>query len=162
MMRVRIEPTFRERDRDELTRLLRDYQREVGGCTCFKEFEAELAGLPGDYAPPRGVLLLARKVLDGALVGCVGLCAEAGGAVAEMRRLYVTPELRRSGLGRKLAEGALDQARARGYRRVRLETLPSMTAAHALYRSLGFHEIPPDEDCKDPVHRFEKDLRLWP
>jgi ribosomal protein S18 acetylase RimI-like enzyme len=107
----------------------------------FQGFDAELAGLPAPYDPPAGCLLLAKQ--GGATIGIVGLKPLLPG-IAEIKRLYVVPEARGTGLGRSLAERALAEAKAKGYERVRLDThRPSMGAAMALYRALGFVEIAP-------------------
>jgi GNAT superfamily N-acetyltransferase len=120
--------------------LFAEYARAVDEPGCFAGFERELAGLPGEYGPPHGRLLLAR---DGAApAGCVGLRRLAPG-VAEIKRLYVRPAYRATGLGRRLAEAAIAGAREAGCRRVMLDTLPKMREAIALYRSLGFRETAP-------------------
>ena len=106
---------------------------------CFQGFADEVASLPGAYAPPRGRLLLAQ--VGGAPAGCVALHGWDGGT-AELKRLYVRPQFRHDGLGRALTEAACAEARKLGYARARLDTLPSMREAIALYRSLGFLEIP--------------------
>lgn len=119
--------------------LFREYADTLAGSVCLKDFDAELAGLPGRYAPPKGQLFLA---LDGQEVaGCVGLREVAEG-VCEMKRLYVRPRFRGQELGRQLANALIDDARQAGYKRMRLDTLPSMHEAVALYESLGFLRLP--------------------
>ena len=123
--------------------LFLEYQRGLGVSLCFQGFERELATLPGDYAPPRGRLLLA--VADGEPVGCVAIRPLASGE-AEMKRLYVRPAAQGAGLGRRLAEAAIDAARDMGYGTLKLDTLPSMHAAQAMYATLGFRETTPYND----------------
>lgn len=121
--------------------LFLEYAASLGFSLCFQSFDQELASLPGDYAPPRGRLLLAYS--DGALAGCIAL-HPLSEDIGEMKRLYVRPAFRGQGLGRILAERILAEARAIGYERTRLDTVePVMQAAVAMYRRLGFREIAP-------------------
>jgi putative acetyltransferase len=115
--------------------LFEEYERGLGISLCFQGFAAELATLPGAYARPRGRLLLARVAGDAA--GCVAL-RPLGERDAELKRLYVRPHARGMGLGRMLAECAIDEARSLGYAAVKLDTLPIMREAQRLYAQLGF------------------------
>ncbi len=124
--------------------LMREYAAELAVDLCFQNFEAELAGLPGDYAEPAGALLLA--LVDGEPAGCVALRALADvdyPNACEMKRLYVRRAFRRFGLGRLLAERVMDQATQAGYSCMLLDTLDEMESARGLYASLGFEDIPP-------------------
>ena len=135
--------------------LIREYQRGVGTLECFKGFEEELASLPGDYAPPRGRLLLALR--DGEPVGCVGL-RPLGAVDSEMKRLYVRDSARGMGLGKMLAERVIREARAIGYSTIKLDTLPSMGAAQALYEALGFRDTDRYNDQVEGVRFMALDL----
>ena len=124
--------------------VFREYAISLGFDLCFQDFEGEIANLPGDYAPPRGALLLAH--VDGAIAGCCALRPlDSSDYVntAEMKRLYVRPAFRGLGLGRQLAEAILDAARMAGYDSVLLDTLNEMAIARSMYEELGFKEIPP-------------------
>ena len=134
-----LEYGFKERDRERIVALLREYERGTGVSLCFQGFDAEVASLPGDYAPPRGTMVLARQAGAGQFLGCVALSPVPGRPdLCEMKRLYVRPRGRGSGLGRMLALAVMAEACRLGYRRICLDTLPGMTAAQALYRALGF------------------------
>ncbi len=129
---------------DAVRDIFREYATTLGVDLCFQGFEAELAQLPGDYAEPRGALLVAE--VEGAVAGCCALrpldAADYPNA-SEMKRLYVRKAFRGFGLGRELAEAMLDRARQAGYACVLLDTLDDMESARALYTDLGFEEIPP-------------------
>jgi putative acetyltransferase len=120
--------------------LIREYREALGVDLSFQSFEAEVRDLPGAYAPPGGRLLLA--VGDDDVCGCVAMRPLTDDA-CEMKRLYVRPRYRAAGVGRRLAERIIADARTTGYKRMYLDTLPVMTGAQKLYESLGFKDVPP-------------------
>ncbi len=120
--------------------LFEEYQQALGIDLSFQDFATELETLPGEYAPPPGRLLLARE--GGIIVGCVAM-RPLTLETCEMKRLYVRPQSRAGGVGRQLAERVIAEARAIGYHRTHLDTLPTMAGAQRLYESLGFKDIPP-------------------
>lgn len=139
-------------DEIEIVRnLLREYQQALGVDLSFQGFEAELASLPGSYAPPSGRLLLARHA--GTPVGCVAL-QRIDAARAEMKRLYVPPSARGLGIGRKLVAQILAEAQAIGYSDVVLDTLPNMLEAQRLYEQFGFRDIQPYRPNPVPGTRY--------
>ena len=136
--------------------LIREYGDSLGVDLSFQGFEAELRGLPGDYAPPGGALLL--TFIGEECAGCIAV-RPLSGDVCEMKRLYVRPRWRGLGIGGRLIEAVLGEARRAGYRVIRLDTLPSMTAARAMYVAHGFRAIAPYYESPIPGTVFlELDL----
>ena len=132
---------------EQARELFLEYAQSLGFSLCFQGFDHELAGLPGDYAPPEGRLLIAEY--RGQLAGCVAL-HQLGPGICEMKRLYLRPQFRGKGLGRVLAETAIAEARVMECRKMRLDTVePVMPNAVAMYRRLGFTEIGPY--CSNPI-----------
>jgi GNAT superfamily N-acetyltransferase len=142
MAAVRIDEAGTAEDLAEAGRLMRDYLSGLPFVVDFQDVDAELADLGRVYAPPRGAVLLARPAGDPgpAAVGVVGI-TDFGDDRVELKRMYVAPEARGSGAGRALAERAIARARELGYRQMLLDTVASLTAAIALYESLGFVAI---------------------
>ena len=126
-------------------RLFRAYAASLDVDLSYQDFEAEMAAMPGKYAPPAGELLLARDG-EGKRVGCVGLRPIEPPGCCEMKRLYVAPEGRGIGLGKALVDALVEVAERIGYREIKLDTLPSMTGAQSLYRKLGFEVSEPHYD----------------
>jgi len=127
--------------------LFLEYAQSLGFSLCFQNFDKELADLPGDYAPPKGRLLLAEY--EDQLAGCVAL-HKLDGSICEMKRLYLRPQFRGKGLGRVLADRIISEARQIGYERMRLDTVePVMKDAVVMYRRIGFVEI--DPYCTNPI-----------
>jgi putative acetyltransferase len=128
---------------EQVRNLFADYRAELPLEYCFETFDAEIAGLPGDYAPPQGKLLLATVV--GQPIGCIGLRPFPLVGTCEMKRLYVRPGFRGGKVGRELVARLLDEARRLGYRSMRLDSyVAGMQAAIELYRKLGFREVGPE------------------
>ena len=126
--------------------LFLEYEKALGISLCFQNFDQELAGLPGGYAPPSGSLLLGH--FQGQLAGCVALHSLEPG-ICEMKRLYLRPAFRGKGLGRIMVDTIVSEARRIGYHLLRLDTIePLMKDAVRTYRRMGFREIPPY--CANP------------
>lgn len=146
-MPVTIREVDSRADLDAARQLFQAYADSLGFDLCFQNFTQELAGLPAPYAPPAGAILLAR--VDGEPAGCVAFKQLAAG-ICEMKRFYVRPEHRGHRIGSQLMEQFLQAARAIGYTRIRLDTIPAMmTSALSMYRALGFQEIEPY--CENPI-----------
>ena len=132
---------------DSVRALFREYGTSLGFSLCFQSFDAELASLPGEYAPPDGRLLL--TLCESSPAACVAM-RKLDDGICEMKRLYVRPEFRGHGLGRDWVLTLIAQARLCQYAKMRLDTIvASMTEAVGLYRSMGFREIPPY--CRNPI-----------
>lgn len=136
--------------------LFLEYERYLGVDLSFQGFDREVQGLPGEYGPPDGAILIAY--IGNEAGGCVAL-RRLEKAICEMKRLYVRPQQRGLGLGRSLAVAVMDRARALGFRRMRLDTLSTLSEAMRLYESLGFRRIDPyyDNPLPDVVY-WELDL----
>jgi putative acetyltransferase len=137
---IRISEARWPADRAAVESLFREYVASLAEDITFQDFESEFAGLPGKYARPTGVVLLAREGND--VAGAIA-CRMAEPGVCEMKRLYVRPAFRGRGLARDLANELIADAREQGYRTMLLDTLASMSAARALYRDLGFVPVEP-------------------
>ncbi|MGI8917839.1 MAG: GNAT family N-acetyltransferase [Pyrinomonadaceae bacterium] len=139
---MRIVQAQSESEIEQVRELFDEYVAWLGINLCFQNYDKEVASLPGEYAPPRGRLLLAVAE-DRAVAGCAAL-RNLGNGVAEMKRLFVRPAFRGQRLGWQLAETIVDEARTLGYEQIRLDTLPGkMDHAIAMYRVLGFKDIAP-------------------
>jgi GNAT superfamily N-acetyltransferase len=139
---LHIAPAASAQDIEDVRVLFGEYAGLVAEALCFQNFDEEKEALPGAYAPPGGLLLLARDTDTRSAAGCVAL-RRLDDATAEMKRMYVRERYRGSGLGRKLAVAIIGEARKRGHARVVLDTLPKLAPAIALYRDLGFRECAP-------------------
>ena len=148
-----ISPVRSDDDLRAVSALFEAYAASLEVDLAYQGFAGELAGLPGQYAPPAGALLLARDQA-GTAVGCVALRALADAGCCEMKRLYVAPTGRGRSLGRTLAEAVIAEAAGLGYREMRLDTLPAMASAIALYSRLGFAPIAPYYDSPVAGTRF--------
>jgi ribosomal protein S18 acetylase RimI-like enzyme len=142
---MRPEPIHTPADFADVVRLFHAYAASLPVDLSYQDFAGEVAALPGSYAPPRGRILIARDA-RGTAVGCVALRPIAPDGTCEMKRLYVAPEARGQGLGARLVEAIVGEAEAIGYREMRLDTLPTMTGAIALYRRMGFAPMAPYYD----------------
>ncbi|MEX0938502.1 MAG: GNAT family N-acetyltransferase [Pirellulales bacterium] len=143
-------------DLQDVAALFRQYADELAVDLAFQGFADELANLPGAYAPPRGALLVADA--NATLIGCVAMRPLSGDA-CEMKRLFVRPAYRRSGLASRLCEELFRRAASAGYRTMKLDTLSTMDAAVALYRELGFRTT--DAYYHNPLESaafFEREL----
>ena len=140
-------------DLDDITVLFKEYTQWLDIDLAFQDFATELTTLPGRYGPPQGSLLLARHNGTGAAIGCVGLRPLGSNGICEMKRLYVQPTGRGLGVGKALAAAVITEAKKLDYIAMRLDTLPTMHSARALYKSLGFAEISPyyDTPIEDTV-----------
>jgi GNAT superfamily N-acetyltransferase len=137
---LNITPATSPRDIEDIRALFGEYSALVAEALCFQNFDREVDSLPGEYALPGGVLLIARDADEAA--GCVAL-RRLDGATSEIKRMYVREQYRGSGLGRRLALAVIEEARKRNCVRVVLDTLPKLVPAIALYRDLGFRETAP-------------------
>lgn len=133
---------FSPEDLPDTMRLMEAYAASLGIDLAFQEIDTEMATMPGKYVPPTGALLIARDI-SGEAIGCVALRQLDDPGFCEIKRLYVDPKGRGLGVGKALAVSIVEEARQLGYKAIRLDTLPSMEAAKALYKSLGFTETKP-------------------
>jgi len=153
---ITIRPAASPDDFVQARALFLEYASSLGFDLAFQDFDHEVESLPGDYEAPSGCILLAEE--GGSAGGCIGL-RPLGEGICEMKRLYVQPRWRGKGAGRLLTEAVLREARERGYKQMRLDTVPGMDAAIALYRALGFRDIPSYR--RNPIEGalfFERDL----
>lgn len=155
MLRLTQATTYR--DLEQARELFKEYEASLGVSLCFQNFAEEVANLPGEYAPPRGRLLLLREFDQ--IVGCVAM-RPAGSTTCEMKRLFLRPAYRGRGLGRVLVEAIIEEAQKIGYAHMRLDTMTDrMGRAVELYKSLGFIEIEPYYDSPVDTTKFmELDL----
>lgn len=121
-------------------KLFSEYAESLNTDLSFQNFEEEFNSLPGKYGPPDGTLIIVR--VDGSLAGCIAL-RKLSESICEMKRLYVRSEFRGLGIGRKLVESVIKIARENNYLLMRLDTLPTMKSAQALYEEIGFYDIEP-------------------
>ncbi|MCJ1455318.1 hypothetical protein MMC28_005672 [Mycoblastus sanguinarius] len=139
---ISIEPARTADDLESAAYLFAAYAKSLGFDLAFQDFDTELKSLPGKYAPPKGDVLLARAI-NGVAVGCVAIRPMAAEGCCEIKRLYILPEGRGMGLGKKLVNAIVEIASRQGYQDIKLDTLPSMIEALTLYKSAGFVEIAP-------------------
>ncbi len=155
-MKIEIKKIATNQDLEDIKQLFREYQRFLQVDLCFQDFEKELVQLPAKYTEPEGAIFLAK--VDGQPAGCVALWKLEEG-ICEMKRLYVKPEFQGLGLGKQLTEIIMEEAKNKGYKTMKLDTLKRLQAANYIYHTLGFAEIKPyNFNPEVDVVYFEKEL----
>jgi len=156
-----VKPATSTEELSAIAELFKDYTTWLDLDLTFQDYATELAYLPGKYAPPAGALFIALNN-DGVPLGCVALRPMAEPSICEMKRLYISPEGRGLGLGKRLVIKVLNEAKQIGYRKMRLDTLPRMQSAVTLYEKLGFVKIDPYyETPLEGTLFLELDLAEW-
>lgn len=154
MKKIAIEKISSEQDLEDVKQLFREYANFLQVDLCFQGFEAELAKLPAKYAEPEGSIFLAK--VNGQPAGCIALWKLEEG-VCEMKRLFVKPEFQGLGLGKQLVNILLEEAKNKGYIKMKLDTLRRLQSANYLYKSLDFIEtLPYNFNPEEDIVYFEK------